>query len=99
MSAESPTVGPTSMFGLTQKQVLGHLGYHNTDIETLAQLVSRGRLDLSRSISQIIPLEDIHDGIRLLSTATATRSGSWCSRSARRASRQCHAAAPNATLV
>jgi threonine dehydrogenase-like Zn-dependent dehydrogenase len=57
------------MFGLTQRQVLGHLGYHNTDIEILAQLVSRGRLDLSRSISQIIPLEDIRDGIRILEHA------------------------------
>ncbi|OYN79060.1 zinc-binding dehydrogenase [Mycolicibacterium sphagni] len=69
MSADAPTVGPTSMFNLTQRQVLGHLGYHNTDIETLAQLVSRGRLDLSRSISQIIPLEDIADGIRILEHA------------------------------
>ncbi|SBS75449.1 Alcohol dehydrogenase zinc-binding domain protein [uncultured Mycobacterium sp.] len=69
MSAETPTVGPTSMFNLVQRQVLGHLGYHNTDIETLAQLVSRGRLDLSRSISQIIPLEDIADGIRILEQA------------------------------
>ncbi|EHB55281.1 Alcohol dehydrogenase zinc-binding domain protein [Mycolicibacterium rhodesiae JS60] len=66
MSAECPTIGPTSMFNLVQRQVLGHLGYHNTDIETLAQLVSRGRLDLTRSISQIIPLEDIADGIRIL---------------------------------
>ncbi|BBX56049.1 S-(hydroxymethyl)mycothiol dehydrogenase [Mycobacterium shottsii] len=59
MSAESPTVGPTSMFGLTHKQVLGHLGYQNADIETLAKLVSHGRLDLSRSISEIVPLEDL----------------------------------------
>jgi len=66
MSAESPTVGPTSMFGLSRKQVLGHLGYQNVDIETLARLVSRGRLDLSRSISQVIPLEDIRDGIGAL---------------------------------
>ncbi|UGU34136.1 zinc-binding dehydrogenase [Mycolicibacterium smegmatis] len=63
MSAESPTVGPTSMFGLTQKQVLGHLGYQNVDIATLATLVSLGRLDLSRSISEIVSLEDITAGI------------------------------------
>ncbi|BBZ78878.1 dehydrogenase [Mycolicibacterium anyangense] len=69
MSAESPTVGPTSMFGLSQKQVLGHLGYQNADIETLAALVSRGRLDLSRSVSQVIALEDIHEGIRALEHA------------------------------
>lgn len=66
MSAESPTVGPTAFFGLTRKQALGHLGYQNEDIGTLATLVSRGRLDLSRSISDVIPLEDIEDGIARL---------------------------------
>ncbi|HOB50908.1 MAG TPA: zinc-binding dehydrogenase [Mycobacterium sp.] len=69
MSDQSPTVGPTSMFGLTRKQVLGHLGYQNADIETLANLVSLGRLDLSRSISRIIPLADIHEGIAALERA------------------------------
>ncbi|HNM92387.1 MAG TPA: zinc-binding dehydrogenase [Mycobacterium sp.] len=69
MSDQSPTVGPTSMFGLTQRQVLGHLGYQNVDIETLARLVSLGRLDLSRSISRIIPLGDIRDGIDALEHA------------------------------
>jgi threonine dehydrogenase-like Zn-dependent dehydrogenase len=66
MSDQCPTVGPTSMFGLTRKQVLGHLGYQNVDIETLARLVSLGRLDLSRSISRIIPLDDIVEGIEAL---------------------------------
>jgi D-arabinose 1-dehydrogenase-like Zn-dependent alcohol dehydrogenase len=66
MSAESPSVGPTSMFGLTQKQVLGHLGYQNVDIETLATLVSLGRLDISRSISDVVSLEDVAVGIERL---------------------------------
>jgi len=66
MSAESPSVGPTSMFGLTQKQVLGHLGYQNVDIETLATLVSLGRLDISRSISDVVSLEDVAVGIKRL---------------------------------
>ena len=66
MSDQCPTVGPTSMFGLTRKQVLGHLGYRNADIETLARLVSLGRLDLSRSISRVIPLEDVAVGIEML---------------------------------
>jgi D-arabinose 1-dehydrogenase-like Zn-dependent alcohol dehydrogenase len=66
MSAESPSVGPTSMFGLTQKHVLGHLGYQNVDIETLAKLLSSGRLDLSRSISDIISLEDVRVGVEKL---------------------------------
>ncbi|MGB9222547.1 zinc-binding dehydrogenase [Mycobacterium sp.] len=66
MSAESPTVGPTAMFGLTHKQVLGHLGYQNVDIETLARLVSLGRLDISRSISDVVALEDVALGIEKL---------------------------------
>ena len=66
MSAESPSVGPTSMFGLAQKYVLGHLGYQNVDIETLATLLSRGRRDLSRSISDIVSLEEVSVGIEKL---------------------------------
>jgi D-arabinose 1-dehydrogenase-like Zn-dependent alcohol dehydrogenase len=66
MSDQSPTVGPTSFFGLTQKQVLGHLGYQNVDIETLATLVSSGRLDISRSITDIVSLEDVRVGIEML---------------------------------
>jgi threonine dehydrogenase-like Zn-dependent dehydrogenase len=54
------------MFGLSRKQALGHLGYQNVDIETLAKLVSLGRLDLSRSISEIVALEDIVAGIEKL---------------------------------
>lgn len=69
MSADCPTVGPTSMFGLSRKQVLGHLGYRNADIGTLARLVSLGRLDLSRSISRIVPLEDIADAVDALERA------------------------------
>lgn len=57
------------MFGLSKKQVLGHLGYQNVDIETLARLVSLGRLDLSRSISRVMPLEDVHEGIAALEHA------------------------------
>ncbi|BBZ46412.1 zinc-binding dehydrogenase [Mycobacterium parmense] len=66
MSAEAPTIGPTSAFGLTRRQVLGHLGYQNVDIETLAKLVSAGRLDLSRSISDVVSLEDLPLGIQKL---------------------------------
>jgi threonine dehydrogenase-like Zn-dependent dehydrogenase len=49
--------------------VLGHLGYQNADIETLAKLVSLGRLDLSRSISRVVSLEDVGSGIEMLEHA------------------------------
>ncbi|MBJ7341694.1 zinc-binding dehydrogenase [Mycolicibacterium sp.] len=69
MSADTPSIGPTSIFNLFQRRVLGHLGYQNADIGTLANLVSRGRLDLSRSISDVVPLEDVAGGIEKLETA------------------------------
>ncbi|MFZ2526484.1 MAG: zinc-binding dehydrogenase [Rhodococcus sp. (in: high G+C Gram-positive bacteria)] len=66
LSGQEASLGPTALFGLSQKQVLGHLGYKNVDIEVLAELVSRGRLDLSRSISEIVPLENVAEGIEKL---------------------------------
>jgi threonine dehydrogenase-like Zn-dependent dehydrogenase len=69
MSADTPDIGPTSIFNLFQRKVLGHLGYQNADIGTLATLVSRGRLDLSRSISDVVPLEDVARGIEMLDKA------------------------------
>ncbi len=53
-------------FGLFKQQALGHLGYQNADIGTLATLVSAGRLDLSRSISEVVSLEDVRSGIEKL---------------------------------
>lgn len=68
LSEQAPSVGSTLVLGLTQRQVLGHFGYRNSDIETLAKLVSRGRLDLSRSISAVVALEDVAAGIEMLDT-------------------------------
>ncbi len=80
MSARrNPPIGPTSMFGLTQKQVLGHLGYQNVDISTLASLVSLRPAGSSRVRS----VRSCHwRTSRWASTSwsagRAIRSGSWC---------------------
>ncbi|MGY1809924.1 zinc-binding dehydrogenase [Blastococcus sp. SYSU D00669] len=66
MSGQDVSLGPTMVFNLLRKQVLGHLGYKNEDIGTLAGLVAAGRLDLSRSISAVVGLEDLGEGIRRL---------------------------------
>jgi D-arabinose 1-dehydrogenase-like Zn-dependent alcohol dehydrogenase len=66
MSGADLNLGSSMMLGLTRIQVLGHLGYRNADIGTLARLVSLGRLDLSRSVSEIVSLEDVAEGIRKL---------------------------------
>ena len=57
---------PNSAVSTPFGAVLRHLGYQNVDIETLATLVSLGRLDLSRSISDIVSLEDVRVGIETL---------------------------------
>ncbi|MBN1092901.1 zinc-binding dehydrogenase [Blastococcus sp. TML/M2B] len=66
LSGEEASLGSTLGFGLSTKQARGHLGYQGTDIGTLAELVASGRLDLSRSISGVVSLEDVGEGIRRL---------------------------------
>ncbi|WP_366916020.1 zinc-binding dehydrogenase [uncultured Nocardioides sp.] len=66
MSGEDLGLGMSMLFNLSRKQVRGHLGYDVADVGVLARLVSTGRLDLSRSISGIVPLEDVAEGIRIL---------------------------------
>lgn len=66
MSMDRVGLGSTLELGLSRKQVRGHLGYDVADIGVLARLVSTGRLDLSRSISGIVALEDVEEGVRRL---------------------------------
>src|SRR3954468_7302375 len=66
MSGQEVSLGNTLGFNLLRKQALGHLGYRNADIDTLFPRVAAGRLDLSRSISEVVSLEDVGEGIRKL---------------------------------
>ena len=66
LSDQDIDAGPFLDFNLKRKQLRGHLGYKSQDVGMLAELLSYGRLDLSGSISQIVPLTDIADGIAAL---------------------------------
>jgi 2-desacetyl-2-hydroxyethyl bacteriochlorophyllide A dehydrogenase len=66
MSSANISIGSSRSFDRSRIKIMGHLGYRNEDIGTLAELLSRGRLDLSRSVSEIIPLERVEDGIHRL---------------------------------
>lgn len=66
LSGQELSLGSALSFNLSRKQALGHLGYRNSDIATLARLLATGRLDLSRSVSAVVALEDVEDGIRQL---------------------------------
>lgn len=70
MSAQSIEAGSFMEFSLLRKQIKGHLGYKVQDISILAELLSRGRLDLSESVTEIVPLSEIHRGIEMLEKKT-----------------------------
>ena len=54
------------LFGVQQHAVLGHLGYTRKHLDDLVTLLANGRLDLSTSISDVIGLDDINEGVRRL---------------------------------
>lgn len=56
------------LFGYYNHTVLGHDGYQMRDVQTLVRLVASGRLDLSRSVSHVVPLEDVARGVDRLRT-------------------------------
>jgi len=59
---------PSVMFGYYNHAVLGHDGYDKRDLERLVRMVASGRLDLSRSVSHVVPLEDVARGVERLRT-------------------------------
>ena len=54
------------LFGTQGHSVLGHLGYQKRHLDELVQLLAAGRLDLSASISDVMPLTDVAEGVRRL---------------------------------
>ncbi|QXX73837.1 zinc-binding dehydrogenase [Methylovirgula sp. HY1] len=55
------------MFGYNNHSLLGFDGGQEGDVETLMCLAASGRLDLSRSVSHILPLEEVARGVEMLS--------------------------------
>ncbi len=68
LSMEPLELGPGVLLGLGRHAVLGHLGYQRQHLDELVRLVGHGRLDLSASVTEVMPLEDIHRGVRALET-------------------------------
>lgn len=66
MSDKDLKIGTFADLALQRKQILGHLGYKVQDIAMLTELVAHGRLDLSESVSAVVPLAEIERGIRML---------------------------------
>ena len=66
LSPEPIRLGAGVNFGVRSQSLLGHLGYHKRHLDQLVDIVARGRLDVSRSISDVLPLEDVARGVERL---------------------------------
>jgi threonine dehydrogenase-like Zn-dependent dehydrogenase len=66
LSLDKLELEPSLLFGVLKHSVLGHLGYERRHLDELVRLLANGRLDLSASISDVIPLDDVADGVRRL---------------------------------
>jgi threonine dehydrogenase-like Zn-dependent dehydrogenase len=67
LSMDPLELGPGILFGVRGLSLLGNIGYRKKHLDELLSLVSRGRLDLSGSISDVISLDEVPDGVRRLS--------------------------------
>jgi threonine dehydrogenase-like Zn-dependent dehydrogenase len=68
LSHQQIQLGAGAIFGLRSQALLGHLGYRKEHLDQLVALLARGRLDVSRSISAILPLDDVVGGVDMLAT-------------------------------
>ena len=68
ISMEHVQLGPGLFFALQQQSLLGHLGYQKAHLDQLVALVASGRLDVSKSISDVLPLDDVALGVELLTS-------------------------------
>ncbi|WP_035805142.1 zinc-binding dehydrogenase [Kitasatospora mediocidica] len=68
LSDQPITVTDGIRFSYLGQQILGHYGSRPEHIEQLVALTARGRLDLSRSVSEILPLAEAPEAVRRLAT-------------------------------
>jgi threonine dehydrogenase-like Zn-dependent dehydrogenase len=66
LSLDPIELGPGVIFGFQSQALLGHLGYAKADLDTVVDLVARKRLDVSASVSGLLPLANVADGVEQL---------------------------------
>ncbi|MDQ3987488.1 MAG: zinc-binding dehydrogenase [Actinomycetota bacterium] len=66
LSMERVELGPGLILGTQSQSVRGHLGYDKRHLDDLVRLLAGGRLDLSASITDVMPLEDVNGGVTRL---------------------------------
>ncbi|HET6911408.1 MAG TPA: zinc-binding dehydrogenase [Mycobacteriales bacterium] len=68
VSMEPTQLGPGALFSVQSQTLLGHLGYAKEHMNQLLRLVQSGRLDLSDSITDVVPLDEVVDAVDRLAT-------------------------------
>jgi 2-desacetyl-2-hydroxyethyl bacteriochlorophyllide A dehydrogenase len=66
VGGEPIQLGPSALFALLRNRLLSVMGYRRHHLETLVRLVASGRLDLTKSISATLPLEQANDAVAML---------------------------------
>ncbi|MFN2589771.1 MAG: zinc-binding dehydrogenase, partial [Actinomycetota bacterium] len=66
-SMEPVEAGPLLVVSFLGLGILGHLGYKKRHLEAVLELIAAGRLDLSRSVSATVSLDNVNDGVDRLS--------------------------------
>jgi 2-desacetyl-2-hydroxyethyl bacteriochlorophyllide A dehydrogenase len=70
VSTDRIELGPAMRFALAGQSLLGHLGYDKRHLDELVALLAAGRLDLSGSITELLPLADVGRGVETLTNKT-----------------------------
>jgi D-arabinose 1-dehydrogenase-like Zn-dependent alcohol dehydrogenase len=68
LSMDPMELGPGVILGVMSQSLLGHLGYEKRHLDELVRLVELGRLDVSGSISALLPLDDVGRGVEQLTS-------------------------------
>jgi threonine dehydrogenase-like Zn-dependent dehydrogenase len=66
LSGQPITITDSTAFSFLQRKILGHYGYPAEAVAQLVALTRRGRLDLSRSVSDVLPLADAAKAVERL---------------------------------
>jgi threonine dehydrogenase-like Zn-dependent dehydrogenase len=67
-SFETLEAGPILVFSVLGLSLLGHLGYRKAHLEQVLDLIARGRLDLSASVTGTVPLDRVQEGVDRLAS-------------------------------
>jgi len=68
LSDQPLTVTHATRFSYLQHRILGHYGSEEHHVAQLVRLVEGGRLDFSRSVTDVLPLEEVATAVRRMET-------------------------------